>query len=71
MIASLALAGPTWKREPTPFSEDQAPLVIALDVSSSMEMTDIQPSRLQRAQQKVRDLLALRSGARPLTGLCR
>ena len=64
IIAALAMAGPTWKREPTPFTEDQAPLVIALDVSSSMEMTDIQPSRLQRAQQKVRDLLAERSGAR-------
>ena len=55
---------PDLEARTSPFTEDQAPLVIALDVSSSMEMTDIQPSRLQRAQQKVRDLLAERSGAR-------
>ena len=64
LLACLALAGPTWKREPMPFSEDQAPLVITFDVSDSMELSDIQPSRLQRAQQKVRDILALRSGGR-------
>ncbi|MEJ2140352.1 MAG: hypothetical protein P8Y61_13075 [Gammaproteobacteria bacterium] len=28
IIASLALAGPTWERELTPFTEDRAPLVI-------------------------------------------
>ncbi|MCP4399354.1 MAG: VWA domain-containing protein, partial [bacterium] len=64
VLAALALAGPTWQREATPFTEDAAPLVIALDLSSSMDVTDIQPSRLQRAQQKVRDLLSERSGAR-------
>ncbi len=63
----VAAAGPTWKREPLPFTEDQAPLVIALDLSESMNTQDVAPSRLVRAQQKIRDLLALRAGAR--TGL--
>jgi len=34
--------------------------VVLLDVSDSMQQTDIQPSRLQRAQQKIGELLALR-----------
>ncbi|MGD9347646.1 MAG: VWA domain-containing protein [Candidatus Aminicenantes bacterium] len=64
ILASLALSGPTWMQEPFPFAEDEAPLVIALDLSQEMGAVDIQPSRLERAKQKVRDLLAERSGAR-------
>lgn len=60
VLAILALAGPTWQREPSPFAEDEAPLVIALDLSPSMTVTDIQPSRLERGKQKIRDLLAQR-----------
>src|SRR5580704_7522002 len=30
-LGSIALAGPAWKREQPPFTEDKAPLVIALD----------------------------------------
>ena len=64
VTAAIALAGPTWQREPLPFANDEAPLVIALDLSESMNVTDIQPSRLERAKQKVRDLLTLRSSGR-------
>ena len=60
-IAVIALASPTWQREPLPFATDEAPLVIALDLSESMNVRDIQPSRLERAKQKVKDLLTLRS----------
>jgi Ca-activated chloride channel family protein len=63
----VALVGPAWHREPLPFTEDEALLVLALDLSESMDSEDIKPSRLERAKQKVRDLLALRAGAR--TGL--
>lgn len=66
-IAIVAMAGPAWRRERPPFVEDKAPLMIVLDVSVSMNGTDIPPSRLERAKQKVRDLLTTRSGAR--TGL--
>ena len=55
-------AGPTWQREPSPFGEDKAPLVIVLDSSESMLQKDVAPSRLERAKQKIRDLLKLRSG---------
>lgn len=63
-LTALAAAGPSWRREPPPFTQDTAPLVIALDLSQSMLVEDIQPSRLERAQQKARDLLAERQGAK-------
>lgn len=63
-ISILALAGPTWRRELPPFVEDKAPLMIALSVAPSMNERDVAPSRLERAKQKVRDLLASRAGAR-------
>ena len=60
----VALAGPSWQREVPPFAQDKASLVVALDLSRSMDAIDVSPSRLERAKQKVRDLLALRQGAR-------
>lgn len=67
LLGALALAGPTWQRQPSPLVEDEAILVIALDASDSMTQQDVQPSRIERAKQKIEDLLALRAGAR--TGL--
>jgi Ca-activated chloride channel family protein len=67
VIAIFALSGPAWEREASPFTEDEASLVIALDLSISMNAIDVKPTRLMRAQQKVQDLLAHRIGAR--TGL--
>ena len=67
VLAVLSAAGPSWRREPPPFTQDTAPLVIALDLSESMLVQDIQPSRLERAQQKALDVLEGRKGAR--TGL--
>ncbi|MBW2367167.1 MAG: VWA domain-containing protein [Deltaproteobacteria bacterium] len=64
ILIALAMAGPTWQRSPSPFAEDLAPLAIVLDLSVSMDQTDIQPSRLERAKQKIHDLLQLRSGSR-------
>lgn len=60
VLLLLLLMGPTWKQQPSPLSQDEAALVILLDVSSSMQQADVQPSRLQRAKQKISDLLALR-----------
>ncbi len=67
LLGIIAMSGPTWRRELPPFVEDKAPLMIALAVGSSMSARDVAPSRLERAQQKIRDLLAARAGAR--TGL--
>lgn len=63
-IGAFAFAGPTWKRELPPFTEDKAPLTIVLSLSESMDAIDISPTRLERAKQKIIDLLKLRPGAR-------
>ncbi|MGK7913874.1 MAG: VWA domain-containing protein [Synechococcus sp.] len=63
-LATIALAGPTWKREASPFADLAGPMAVAIDLSPTMNVTDIQPSRLERAKQKARDLLALRAGGR-------
>jgi len=67
VVATIALAGPSWRHEPSPFGEDSAVLVVVMRVAPSMETNDLQPSRLERARNKLRDLVALRAGAR--TGL--
>ena len=64
VIALLAIAGPTWRREPSPFTEDTAALAIVVKVSPSMITEDLQPSRLARATEKVHDLLKQRVGAK-------
>ncbi len=56
----LVLMGPTWQQQSSPFSENNAALVIALDVSQTMEQSDVQPSRLLRAKQKILQLLKMR-----------
>ncbi|MBB4005632.1 VWA domain-containing protein [Aurantimonas endophytica] len=64
MLAALGAAGPTWSRMPDPFVAQTAPLVVALKVTSSMTDDDLAPTRLERAKQKIRDLLELRAGGR-------
>ena len=64
LVAVLAIAGPTWQREPSPFADDTAALAIVVKLSSSMNTEDVQPSRLTRATQKIHDLLKQRAGAK-------
>jgi len=60
VIAVVALAGPTWQRIEQPvFRSDQA-LVVALDLSRSMDAQDVAPSRLMRARLKILDMLERR-----------
>jgi von Willebrand factor type A domain len=63
-LSILALAGPSWRQEPSPFAEDQAAAIVVLKIAPSMQASDLQPSRLERAQHKLHDWLALRPGAR-------
>jgi len=63
-VGTLAVAGPTWRQEPSPFTQDQSALVICLECTPTMLEKDIQPSRLARAVEKIHDLLAARRGAR-------
>lgn len=63
-LSIIGVAGPTWQREPPPFVSDTASLVIAVDLSPSMDATDISPSRIERVKLKIKDILAVRAGAR-------
>lgn len=63
LLAIVAIAGPSWQRAPNPLSGDESNLLIALDVSASMARNDVQPTRLERAKQKISDLLATRPGS--------
>lgn len=57
LLGVLALAGPTWERLPQPSFRAEQYRVIALDLSTSMNVNDLAPSRLVRARYKVLDLL--------------
>jgi len=63
-LSILALAGPTWEREPSPFVDDTAALVIVLELTPTMLAQDIQPSRLERATHKIKELVEARRGSR-------
>jgi Ca-activated chloride channel family protein len=58
-LVVLALAGPTWEREPTPLLEARQFHVVLLDLSPSMNAADLAPSRLARARFEVLDLLRI------------
>ncbi len=66
-ILLLGSAGPSWERAELPVFKRSDAIVIVLDLSDSMWAEDIQPSRIQRAKQKIIDLLAIRNEG--LTGL--
>ncbi len=58
VLAVLALADPTWERQPTPLLKSRDARVVVLDLSQSMTTPDLPPSRLARARFKVADILA-------------
>ena len=62
LAATLALAGPTWERLPVPAFRSADALVVALDLSRSMDAGDVEPSRLARAKLKLLSLLERRTG---------
>ena len=63
VIAAIAAAGPTWQREKPPFVEDTAPLAIAIDLTETMNATDVSPTRLEN-EGKGRNDLALSAAGR-------
>lgn len=62
-ILVIALAGPSWSRGESPFAVDSASLMIAVDLSESMNGEDLQPNRLQRARSKILELANKRGDA--------
>ncbi|MCY7354313.1 MAG: VWA domain-containing protein [Lysobacter sp.] len=61
-VAILALAGPAWRLTEQPLWQTEAPLVIALDLSSAITTPDLPPSRLLQARAKITTLLRERAG---------
>ena len=62
ILGTIAVAGPTWKPEPSPFSDDPVPVMMVLNVGESMNVADFQPSRLERAHLKIADFAMARDG---------
>jgi Ca-activated chloride channel family protein len=60
LLAIIGLAGPTWERLPSPVFRNDSALIIALDLSRSMDAGDIKPSRLALARYKIADILKQR-----------
>lgn len=58
LITVLALANPTFERRPVPTFSAGVARVVVLDLSQSMQVQDLSPSRLERARYKVADILA-------------
>ena len=56
LLAIVAIAGPTWRLEPSPFADDATPLMILLKADITMDAPDLVPSRLERAQLKIADI---------------
>ena len=67
VLMAVSLSGPSWRKEPSPFAEDMAGMFVLLKVTPSMMAEDVRPSRLERAKQKLNDLLEYRQGG--ATGL--
>lgn len=61
VLAILSLAGPSWDRLEQPVFRSEQAMVIALDLSRSMDAQDLTPSRLTRAKLKILDILEQRS----------
>ncbi len=60
LLAAVAASGPSWQKLPQPVHQKQDALVLVLDLSYSMKSGDLAPSRLDRARQKLLDLLRQR-----------
>ena len=64
LLGIIAMAGPRWDFTVRQLYRPGADLVILLDISRSMDTTDVVPSRLARARQEIGDLLGLAPGVR-------
>lgn len=67
VLGCLAMSGPTWQLAERPQSPDRSSLIVAFELSDSMDARDVGPTRARRATYKLADLLDLRGAGR--TGL--
>lgn len=63
-LAVLALAGPSWQQSDTPAYRAPGAWVVVLDLSPSMEASDLAPNRVTRARYAIDDLLGAARDAR-------
>lgn len=61
-LAAVAMAGPAWRKSPTPALDQMDPVVVVFSLARTMDQTDVRPSRLAAARHKVEDLLARMRG---------
>ncbi|WP_339487543.1 VWA domain-containing protein [Pseudomonas sp. EL_65y_Pfl2_R95] len=64
ILGAMAAAGPTWQQDRPDFLDDRAPLILAVDLSPSMDADDVPPTRLSAVRHKLHDLIEQRAGAR-------
>ncbi|AYF86687.1 VWA domain-containing protein [Pseudomonas sp. DY-1] len=64
VLGGLAAAGPTWEQDKPAFLDNRAPLILAVDLSPSMDADDVPPTRLAATKHKLHDLIQRRAGAR-------
>jgi len=57
ILSIVAMAGPTFQKRPLPVFETELSKVVILDLSLSMQATDLEPNRLTRAKYKINDIL--------------
>lgn len=62
LLATIAVAGPTWRPEPSPFADDPVPVMLLLKASETMDQSDLTPSRMERARLKIVDFANERKG---------
>jgi Ca-activated chloride channel family protein len=62
LLATLALAGPTWSRVEQPLYASRPAQVVAISLSRHMLARDLAPSRLDRARYKAHQVMASNSG---------
>lgn len=64
VLGGIAAAGPTWEQDTPAFLDDRAPLILAVDLSPSMDANDVPPTRLSAVKHTLHDLIQRRAGAR-------
>lgn len=57
LLTTIALANPRWEHQPRPVFQTDTARIIVLDLSRSMDIADLKPSRLARAKFKAEDIL--------------
>jgi Ca-activated chloride channel family protein len=57
MLIVFAISGPSFREKTIPVFQTESARVVLLDLSLSMDATDIKPARIERARHKIMDLL--------------